>query len=430
MGLIGSRRTTGRTWPTVAVLDIGSSKTVCFIARLENGNRPRIIGVGHTAGKGLKSGAIIDIEAASKSIGTAVHAAEQMADEQIDSVVVSVGGSSLISFIAPAQVAIDGRPVTNDDIRRTVSRMKPLPGDIARQMIHSIPVQFAVDGQRGINNPVGLSSNRLDIDVHFIATAQSSIRNIRACVAKAHLDVEAVIAAPIASGISCLVQDERYMGATVIDLGAGTTSVAVFNEGLPVFCDVIPVGGQSLTVDLAKGLTTPLAHAERLKTLFGTPTSTMSDAEDMIEIPQVGEDGPGKAAAKPRSLIAGIIRPRLEEIFDLVRSRLEMSGFDKLAGRRVVLTGGASQLDGIRDLAEQRLDKKVRLGRPIASRGLAESASGPGFSVVSGMLAYIAERPTDSFTDLNPTALGASDYGAFQPASLFGRMGEWVREHL
>ncbi|MEO1248314.1 MAG: cell division protein FtsA [Pseudomonadota bacterium] len=430
MGLISSRRSSGRAWTTTAFLDVGSSKAVCFIARIENGNRPRIIGVGHTAGRGLKSGAIIDIEAASKSIGTAVHAAEQMADEQIGSVVVSIGGSSLSSFIGTANVAIDGRQITADDIRRSVNRMRPMAGDPDRQLIHSIPVQFTVDGQRGINNPIGLSANRLDIDIHFVAAAQSAVRNLKACVARAHLDVEAIVASPAASGLSCLVQDERQMGATVIDMGAGTTSLAVFNEGLPVFCDVIPVGGQSLTIDLAKGLTTPLAHAERLKTLFGTPTSTLSDAEDTIEVPQVGEDGPGKTAAKPKSLIAGIIRPRLEEIFDLARSRLEMSGFDKLAGRRVVLTGGASQLHGIRDLAEQRLDKKVRLGRPMASRGLADSASGPGFAVTSGMLTYINERPPGAYPDMNPTAMAVGDYGAFQAGGFFGRMGEWVREHL
>lgn len=430
MGLISSRRNPGRTRPLIALLDIGSSKAVCFIARMEDGNRPRVVGVGHTMGKGLKSGAIIDIEAASKSIGTAVHAAEQMADEQIGSVIVSLGGSTLTSFIDTARVAMDGRHISADDIRRAVSRMRPMAGDGERQLIHSIPVQFSVDGQRGISNPSGLIANRLDVDVHFIAAAYGAIRNLKACVARAHLDVEAIIAAPAASGFSCLVQDERQMGATVIDMGAGTTSISVFHEGLPVFCDVIPVGGQSLTVDLAKGLTTPLSHAERLKTLFGTPTSTMSDNEDTIEVPQVGEDGPGNSSAKPRSLIAGIIKPRLEEIFDLARSRLEMSGFDKLAGRRVVLTGGASQLHGIRELAEVRLDKKVRLGRPMTARGVAESATGPAFSTVTGMLSYATERPPGAYPDLNPTALGAADSNAFQANGLFGRMGEWVREHL
>src|SRR6185312_13496804 len=250
----------------------------------------------------------------------------------------------------------------------------------------------------------------------------SSLRNLASCIGRCHLEIAALVMSPYAAGLAALVADESELGVTIIDMGGGTTTIAVFFDGNLVFSDSVPVGGGHVTNDIARGLSTPIAHAERMKTLYGSAIASPSDEREMISVPQVGEEDDGQANHVPKSLLVGIISPRLEETFELVRNRLEASGYDKVAGRRVVLTGGACQLPGTRELAGLILDKQIRIGRPLRVAGLAEATGGPAFSTCVGLLNFaLSERPE--------TARQARSY-AGPPAGLLGRVGNWLKENF
>jgi len=323
-----------------------------------------VVGIGHQAARGVRSGAIVDLEAAEASIRAAVSAAEQMAGTTVQGVIVNVSGGQPTSRTIGVEVSIAGQQIADSDMRRALGHTRAEDDGEEREVIHSIPVGFSIDGNRGIRDPRGMFGDRLGVDMHLITAQASAIRNLAACVARCHLEIDAMVVAPYAAGLACLVEDEMDLGATVIDMGGGTTSIAVFFDGNVVFTDCVRVGGAHVTGDIARGLSTPLAQAERIKTLYGSAVAGPADDREAIEVPLVGEDDARAVTQIPRSLLVGIIHPRVEETLELVRGRLEASGFDKLAGRRAVLTGGACQLAGVRDLAARILDKQVRIGRP------------------------------------------------------------------
>jgi len=248
------------------------------------------------------------------------------------------------------------------------------------------------------------------------------VRNLSTCIERCHLDPVGFVVSPYASGLAVLVEDEMDLGVTVIDMGGGTTTIAVFYEGNVIYTDMVPVGGNHVTSDIARGLSAPLAHAERLKTLYGHAMTSPVDEREMIDVPQVGEAPDEPARQVPRSILTAILQPRLEETMELVRSRLETSGFDKIAGRRVVLTGGACQVPGLGDLAALVLDKQVRIGKPVRACGLAEATAGPAYSTCAGLLGYAlksgAAEPHDLPADEQPSA------------GLIGRVGSWLRQHF
>ncbi|MEX0759861.1 MAG: cell division protein FtsA [Tistlia sp.] len=414
-----------------AALDVGSSKICCLIARLEEerGQAPRlrVTGIGQQLSRGVKAGAVIDMDAAETAILSAVHAAEQMAGEEIEQVAVSLSGGYPASRLLSVEVSIDGHEVGDEDLRRALDQGHQLEGllgqpEKGRQLIHSIPVGYTIDGSRGIRDPRGMYGERLGVNMHIVTAASGPVRNLATCVQRCHLDISAFVVSPFASGLAGLVPDEMELGVTLIDMGGGTTSIAVFVEGSVVHTDIVPVGGQHVTSDVARGLSTTLAHAERLKTLYGHAVATSADEHATIDVPQVGEEDEGHVQQVPRSLLVGIVQPRLEETFELVRSRLEASGFDKAGGRRVVLTGGASQLPGMRDLAALVLDKQVRIGRPIHLTGLAEATSGPAHTVGAGLLAYALQQDHRA-----PAAAGAEREEA---AGGVGRIGRWLKQHF
>ncbi|MFC4350017.1 cell division protein FtsA [Fodinicurvata halophila] len=416
----------------LAALDVGSSKICCLIARIEEGrgDKPRglkVIGIGQQVSRGVKAGAVVDMEAAEAAILNAVHAAEQMAGETIEQVVVNLSGGYPASRSIGVEVSIDGHEVGDMDLRRALEQGHQLEGVLGqpekgRQLIHSIPVGYTIDGSRGIRDPRGMYGERLGVNMHIVTAASGPVRNLATCVQRCHLEPGNFVVSPFASGLSSLVEDERELGVTLIDLGAGTTSMAVFLEGNVIHTDVVPVGGQHVTSDIARGLSTALSHAERLKTLYGHAIATSADEQEMIDVPQVGEEDDNHVQQVPRSLLVGIMQPRLEETFELVRSRLEASGFDKLGGRRVVLTGGAAQLPGMGDLAALVLDKQVRVGRPIHLNGLAESTSGPAYTTAAGLLNYALEAEMAPRPDIKPQTPEA--------AGLIGRVGNWLKEHF
>ncbi len=411
----------------IAALDVGSSKICCFVAQADGQDRVRVLGIGQQASRGVKSGSVIDMEAAEAAIRNAVHAAEQMAGETIQEVVVNLSGGYPVSRSIRVEVPISGQEVGDLDLRRALEQSQQADfsnGDPAGapRLIHSIPIGFTIDGNRGIRNPRGMFGERLGVDMHLITARAGAVRNLTTCVERCHLDVAGFVVSPYASGLSVLVEDEMELGVTLVDMGGGVTTIAVFFEGHVIFADVVPVGGNHVTSDIARGLSTSLQHAERLKTLYGHALAASHDDREVIEVPQVGEEDSGTTQSVARSYLTGIIQPRIEETFELVRSHLEASGVDRLAGRRVVLTGGACQLPGIRDIGALVLDKQVRLGRPLRIQGLAEATSGPAFATCSGLVAYALAA------DMARPAAARNGKGA--PAGLIGRVGHWFREHL
>lgn len=450
----------------VAALDIGSGKVCCMVARVD---RPagddsarqspvaRVVGVGHQVSGGVRAGIVTDMDAAEAAIRHAVHAAEQMAGETIQAVTVNLSGGKPRSETVSVEVAVGGHEVDDRDLHRVIEKVvlphrngragtnghaanghamnghggagasvaaggpaNGQPGD--RELIHTIPIAYSIDGNRGIRDPRGMFGETLGVQVHLISAAAGTVQTLRTLIERCHLDVEEFVVSPYAAGLAALVEDETDLGVTVLDMGAGTTDLGVFYDGRLIFGDTIAVGGNHVTNDIARGLSTPVAHAERLKTLHGNAVASIADEQDLIDVPQVGEDIHEAPNHVPRSILNGIIQPRIEETFELVRAHLKDSGVAGFAGRRVVLTGGASHLQGVRELATLILDKQVRMGRPLRLRGLAEAMAGPAFVTSAGLIAHAINRP-EAISAPAPVIKG-------EPTGLSGRVGAWLRDHF
>ena len=415
------KKLSARPRGTIGIVDIGTSKMCCFIARQHEAGA-EIIGIGHQVSRGVRNGVIVDIDAASHSILTAIHAAEQMAEETLSEVVVNLSGGFAASRIVKSEIAINGRQITDGDMRRVLDHGHLMKEPSDREIIHSIPVGFSIDASRGIRDPRGMYGQKLGVNMHVVTAQAAAVRNLANAVGRCHLEIGALVVSPYAAGLACLVEDETELGVTVLDMGGGTTTIAVFFDGNLVFTDSIPIGGGHVTNDIARGLSTPLAHAERMKTLYGSAIASASDERETITVPQIGEEEESQPNHVPKSLLVGIISPRLEETFEMVRDRLEHSGFDKIAGRRVVLTGGACQLPGTRELAGLILDKQIRIGRPLRMGGLAEATGGPAFSTSAGLVHFALSERAE--TPRRGRALTEV------PGGVLVRFGHWIRENL
>jgi len=380
---------------SITVLDIGTTKIACFIAHMDSAGEIRIVGIGHQLSKGIRSGIITDFAEAEASIVAAVHAAEQMAGETIEDVKVSLSGGNLTSRNVTVEMTMLGEEVTDRDILDIIEQGRASVTHSEHDIIHCIPVSYYLDGARGISDPRKMFGKKLGADLHIITGLPSITRNLAHCVAQCHLNVAEYIAAPYASALSVLEEDEKQLGVTLIDMGGGVTSFCVFNGGKNVYTDAVPVGGHHVTNDIARGLSTSLINAERLKTLHGSAISSGHDDQVMVEVPPLGEEESDEPNTLPRSMLIGVIRPRIEEIFEMIRSKIEISGAGPMAGKRVVLTGGASQLLGSREMAGSILGKQVRLGRPKPLPGLAEAVSGPAFATALGMVEYVIKKPME-----------------------------------
>ncbi|NNM57979.1 cell division protein FtsA [Acidocella sp.] len=381
------------------VLDIGSSKIACLIGRAESDGRLRALGFGWQKSRGIKSGGIVDLEEAEKAIRAAVGAAEEAADMRLKSVYVNLSCGQPESRLFNVQWPVDGRAVTADDIKRVVREARARAAAEGRATIHALPLSFSTDGTDGVLDPRGLFCDTLSAQLHVVDAGNTALRTLSACLSRCELDIAALVSAPLAAGLASLVGDERELGATVIDMGGGTTSMAVFSEGQVVHTAQIPLGGIHVTNDIARGFSTSVVHAERLKALFGNCQGSPDDERELLPVPQVGEDE-HQIAKMPRSMLISVIRPRIEEIFELVKDRLETGGYGDAGGTRVVLTGGASQLGGVRELSAQILERNVRLGRPGGVIGLPDSASAPNFATLVGLLAF-ATGEGQTMQDIN-----------------------------
>jgi len=370
-------------------LDVGTTKVACLIGRAESDQTLRVLGFGWQRGQGVRGGGITDIEAAERAIRAAVAQAEDMADHHLSRITVNLSCGQPQSRLFHVQWPIGGRAVTAHDVRQIAREGQSRARAEGREVIHCMPIDFSADETEGARDPTGLHCGQLTARLHLLDAAQGPLRNLEAAIGRTELSIADHVSAPYAAGLATLVEDERELGATVIDMGGGTTSLAVFSEGHLLHTAQLPVGGVRVTADLAQGLSTSLANAERLKTLYGNLQSSPDDDLEMLPVPLVGEED-HQYQRVPRSMLVGIIKPRLEEIFELLRDRLEHAGLGPAADGRVVLTGGASQLIGVRELAARILNRQVRLGRPLGIRGLPEAATGPSFATATGLLAYAA----------------------------------------
>jgi cell division protein FtsA len=408
----------------IVALDVGTAKNACLIAEDEGNGLLHVLGIGHKVSRGLRNGAVIDLEAAEEAVREAVHAAESMAGETVRSAVINLSCGQPQSRRFSVEVEIGGHEVGEADLRRIhdLAQRQPAPAD--RTVVHALPVAYGIDGVHGIRDPRGLFGDRLSVTMHVATAGRGAVRNLSTCLTRCHLNVDDLVLSAYAAGQAVLAEDERALGAVCVDFGAGTTSIGVFQGDRLVHADCVPVGGAHVTNDIARGLATPVADAERLKTLHGSVIADAADDRRLLDVPAIGEGEIAGASVDqvPRAQLIDIIRPRLEETLELVRDRLAASGVGELAGCRVVLTGGASQMNGISDLAGQIFDSPVRLGRPRALRGLAESASGPAFAVAAGLLQH-------AFETSSPNAERRRELARDPPRGL-GRIGQWLRENF
>ncbi len=426
----GGPRGTGARPTYLAALDIGSTKISCLIARVMGrrsrpgdlaSGRLQIVGVGHTGARGIRGGCVVDLDAAEQSVRLAVDAAERMANVTVESVFVNVSGGRPMCHSYVAQTGVRGPGVDREDVARVVHMARAAVDPGNRTIIHTAPVDFTLDGNRGIRRPEGMFGEALGVDLNVITVDPGPMRNLAICVERCHLGVDGFAIASHASGLATLVDDEKDLGVTCIDMGGGTTNISIFFEGRMIFADSIPVGGTHVTSDIARGLSTSYGHAERMKTLYGSALPSVSDDREIVAVPLVGEHGTDAVNKIPKSMLTGIVQPRLEELLELVRDRIEASGFSNLAGRRVVLTGGASQMTGLRVLAATVLDRQVRLATPQGVAALPENSRGPAFSTPVGLLHYAMDPVVE--TELAyPDTMGEMHPGYLR------RVGQWIRE--
>jgi cell division protein FtsA len=402
------------------VLDIGTTKIACLIGRTESDGTLRVLGFGWHKGRGVRAGGIVDLDEAERAIRASVGQAEDMADTRLRAVTVNLSCGQPESRLFNVQWPVDGRAVEDSDVRRVVQEGRARAVVEGRDTIHALPLTFAVDEMQGVADPRGLHCETLTARLHVIDAAATALRSLGACIARCDLDVAELVSAPMAAGLSTLVADERELGVTVIDMGGGTTGMAVFAEGQLLHTAQLPVGGVHVTNDLARVLSTPVAHAERLKTLYGNVHSCGDDEREMLPVPLVGEDEHHMAKV-PRSMVINIIRPRLEETFEMVKERIDSSGLSRAAGARVVLTGGASLLSGAGEMAARILGRQVRIGRPHGLRGLPDSASGPAFATAAGLLAWAAGEGR---------VMHDIDLEIAQPTGLFRRLVNFLKERV
>jgi cell division protein FtsA len=416
----------------VAALDIGTSKVACLIARLRphppqevlrrRSHAIEIVGFGHTGARGMKAGTVVDLIEAEEAVRQAVELAERAAQRQIQSVVVATAAGRIGSELLAASVDLKGAEVADNDIARVLSAVSRHSLREGRVVLHSLPIGYTLDDARGVRDPRGMLGHRFGVDMNIATVDTAAARNLMLLVESCHLRVEAMVASPYVAGLAALADDEADLGAALIDMGAGTTTTAVFSGGRFVHADGFALGGNHVTMDLARGLSATVYDAERIKTLYGSVLGGGLDERDMITVPPLGTDDREPPQFVSRATLVRIIKPRVEEILEMVRDRLAASPFAADPRARVVLTGGASQLAGLAELAARIINRPVRIARPLGISGLPDAAKGPAFAVAAGLLVYPQTAHREYFEPRRPHNLmtGTGGYVA--------RLGQWLRE--
>ncbi len=416
----------------VAALDVGTSKIVCLIAKLEpqgpqevlrrRSHGVRVLGFSHIAASGMKAGSVVDLVEVEEMIRHAIDIAESDAGVQLESVVVSLSGGRIGSERFVANIDLSRGAVTDGDIARVLAAASRHSVRDGRAVLHSLPIGYSLDATTGIREPRGMLGRRFGVNMHMVTTDVATVRNLMLSVERSHVGIEAMVASPYMAGLSVLADDEADLGAACIELGAGTTTLAVFSGGRFVHADGFALGGYHVTMDLARGLNTRIADAERIKAIYGSVLTGGSDERDMISVPPVGDDEREPPQYVARETLVRIIKPRVEEILEMVRDRLAASPFAAEPRGRVVLSGGASQLSGLADFAARILKRPVRIGRPLGVSGLPDAAKGPAFAVAAGLLVYPQAAHLEHFEPRRTRQLMTGTGGYMT------RVGRWLRE--
>jgi cell division protein FtsA len=420
----------------VAVLDIGSSKVACLVLRFDGtesfheaegiGSMAgqagfRVIGAATTRSRGVRLGEVDAMQETERAIRTAVQAAQKMANIRVDHVIACLSGARPRSYGLEGRIEVEAEQVTEQDIARVLASCDVPDYGRGREIIHAQPINFALDHRSGLNDPRGQVGQELATDMHMLTLDHSVIQNIMLCVKRCDLELAGIASSAYLSGVSCLVEDEQELGAACIDMGGGSTGMSIFMKKHMIYADSVRIGGDHVTSDIAMGLSVPAATAERIKTLFGGVHATGMDDRDMIEIGGDSGDWEKDRRSVSRAELIGIMRPRVEEILEEVKERLDVAGFDHMPSQQIILTGGASQIPGLDGLASKILGAQVRLGRPLRVHGLPQAATGPAFSSAVG-LSLFAAHPKDEWWDFE---IPTESY----PARSLKRAVRWFREN-
>ncbi len=396
-------------------LDIGTTK-ICAIVGEVTDEGIEIIGIGQSPSKGLRKGVVVNIESTVNSIQRAIDEAEQMAGTEITHVYTGIAGGHIKSFGGRGVVSLKDREVREGDIARVIEQAKTVNIPVDREVIHVLPQEFIVDDQGGIREPLGMTGLRLEAKVHIVTGAVASAQNIVKCANRAGLNVADIVLQPLASSDAVLTEEEKEIGVCLVDIGGGTTDIAIFQNGSIVHTAVIALGGHNLTHDISMGLRTPAEHAERIKLKFGCALSSLVDKGDTIEVPSPGGRDP---RVMGRQILTEILEARVEEIFQLVHHEVERNGFSELLTAGVVITGGSTQLPGMTELAEEIMGVPVRMGRPHGIGGLVDVVKSPAYATGVGLVVYGARHQDRSMFRIR-------EENVFKKVKR--RMGEWLQE--
>ncbi|MBX3480430.1 MAG: cell division protein FtsA [Caulobacter sp.] len=418
----------------VAAVDLGASKVACFVMKpdgVRKGDRTlTAAGVGYVQSRGVKGAAIASMDDAAEVIALAVERAEGVAGLSVQGVTVATAGGQLASCRVSARVSLGARPISDNDCSRALAAALAEIRLQGRKPIHLLPVAWSVDGQKGVRDPRAMFGKSLGLELLVVSIAENTFQTLSHCVERAHLEFEGVVAAPFVSALAALEEDEMELGCICIDMGGGSTSAAVFQGGSLVHVDSLPVGGEHVTQDIARGLSTSRAGAERIKTLHGSAIASANEDREMIEAPPRGDDPGAGPVIAPRSLLKGIIAPRVEETLELLRDRLKNAGVMIEPGASVVLTGGASQLAGVREVAVRVFDRPVRLGRPRRVPHLADAVTGPAFCAAAGILHRAAFGPREAVSPRLLATIRKPRAPIDPNASGLVKAVSWLRDNL
>ncbi|MBY7649807.1 MAG: cell division protein FtsA [Candidatus Liberibacter europaeus] len=415
----------------IPVLDIGSTKIVCMIGKfipMDASNllpgrthRIEVVGIGCQKSRGVKMGAIVDLDAVEGVIRQVVDSAEHMAGLTIDNLIVNVSFGRLNSINHSVGMEIGWREIKKTDIQDLIRFSKRYSCEKSYNVLHSIVTNYSLDGKPGIHSPISMFGERLEMDVHMVTAEKSAIKNLEVAINRAHLSVEGMVASPYASGLASIVDDEFELGCIVIDMGGGTTKISIFENGKLVYLDMIAIGGCHVTNDLARGLSISIDDAERLKVVHANAISSIVDENEILSVPSIGDDEQEDQVQVSRAMVSRIVRARVEETLELITERANKSGFGSISGKRVILTGGASQLIGLQELVRRMISPNVRIGRPMGVSGLPFPAKGTSFSTVVGLMVYpqLASKEIDYIGDYS------SFYGLNKSKIPF--LGKWLQ---
>jgi cell division protein FtsA len=399
-------------------LDIGTSKVVAIVGEMTEEGGIEIVGLGSHPSRGMKKGVVVNIESTVQSIQRAVEEAELMAGCRIHSVYAGIAGSHIQSMNSHGMVAIKDREVTYGDIERVIEAAKAVQLHGQNRILHVLPQEYSIDTQEGIKEPVGMSGVRLEAKVHMVTGAMNAAQNIERCVQRCGLETDDIILEQLASSYAVLTEDEKELGVCLVDIGGGTTDIAIFTEGAIRHTAVIPIAGDQVTNDIAMALRTPTQHAEDIKIRYACALTQLAKEDETIKVPSVGER-PSRDLS--RQALAEVVEPRYDELFTLIQAELRRSGYEDLVAAGIVLTGGTSKMEGVVELAEEIFHMPVRLARPIGVSGLVDVINNPIYATAVGLLQYAAMQQNDPIKTNNREEA---------PIDFFSRVKHWIQNNF